>query len=395
MADQAKRLREQHFEGKPHKVDREAGIIHDVRILGSESRNGYRYAPQAIKEAATKYEGLGAYIDHSYSEEGGGERKFNDLFGRFENVRHTDTEARGDLHFLKSHALAERVCEAAERFPQNFGCSHEAYWGQRSSIGGETVIESISSVSSVDIVTSPATNNGLFESHRERPDMSTKTPVKTSIRKLLEAAGDKGKKTLKRLLEADPGMAGVAAPAMLDNTELESPAEDASPEDMMEQARNAQVVAILDDDSMDVPAKLAAIGAILTAHGDIQAAVGGDTGTTDTTPPADKAVAESLRKLQSENAKLKADALLRESQASARKLLVEAEVEPTDELVEAVALLPTEDKRKKLIESYPKAGTYGTLIGQRPDVSPPLRESTAVGNFSDEAKEFKKRYGIE
>ena len=386
------KLREQTFAATPHKVDRDKGIIHGVKILGNVSRNGYSYSANAIQEAAKCYEGLGCYIDHSYDESKGGERAFGDLFGRFESVTCNQTEARGDLHFLKSHAYADRICEAAERFPESFGMSHEAYSPGPSLVNGEQVIESIRHVSSIDIVTSPATNKGLFESIQttpKEPVVTTKTPVKTSIRKLLEAAGPKGVKVLTRLREGDPSGIGLAGPSMLDAPlEVETPAEDASPEDMMEQARDAQVIAVLNDKKLDVPAKLKAIEALLTAHGDIQTALSGG-GDTTTPPPGDTPVSESV-KFQARIAELEKLNTLRESREEARKLLKAAEVDDSEIIVEAVALLES-TKRPAFIEALPKRPAYSGF-GQRPETSAPFRESApAVGSFAEEAAAFAKR----
>src|SRR5262245_2140459 len=108
-----------------HKVDREAGIIRAVKILGRESRNGRSYSDEALTQAVRLYEGLGVNIDHPQSK-AVADRKFADGFGYLRNVRRQDDGVYGDLVFLKSHVLAEQICEAAERMPQQFGLSHHA-----------------------------------------------------------------------------------------------------------------------------------------------------------------------------------------------------------------------------------------------------------------------------
>jgi len=410
MAKKNIQLREMSYAPAALKVDRDAGVIRGVRIIGAESLNGRTYSPQAIRDAAKHYEGVSCNIDHSSDNRdangGSSERSIRDFFGNFREVTCTDTEATGDLHYLKSHPLAEQICEAAERMPNNFGLSHVATGVAEEVSEGRIVVESISEVSSVDLVTRPATNKGLFESiqiDQKKSKIGEKpmAKVKTTPRKLLESAGEKGKAIAAKIVarcekftEADPLMAGVADPMAMDSQmEMESPAEDASPEELMKQARNAQIIAIADNDSMDDAAKLSAIQAILEAHGAIKTAVSGG----DAPPPAagDAPVAESV--------KLKARITQLEGEQSVRKLLEAADVAATDELVEAVAMMPA-GKRAKLIESFPKRkadkGGDGDSngLGDRPEHSFPLEESidgTPVSERNKPAKgseEMRKRY---
>src|SRR5690606_32058205 len=45
------------------RVDRAAGVIRGVKILGTTSRNGRTYTDAALEQAAKLYEGLGVNID--------------------------------------------------------------------------------------------------------------------------------------------------------------------------------------------------------------------------------------------------------------------------------------------------------------------------------------------
>ncbi len=144
------------------RVDREAGVIRGVKILGPSSRNGRVYTPRALKQAADIYEGVDVNIDHPDLGRPESERKFADGFGYLTRVVLKDDGVYGDLVYLKSHALAEQVCEAAERMPHQFGLSHNAE-GIVAARDGQTIVEEIISVRSVDIVRHPATSRGLFE----------------------------------------------------------------------------------------------------------------------------------------------------------------------------------------------------------------------------------------
>ncbi|MEX2138592.1 MAG: hypothetical protein WD894_04985 [Pirellulales bacterium] len=155
--------------GPTGRIDREAGVIHGVRVLGFRSKNsgGSReYSREAMKDAVARrlYEGVEVNIDHPTKNDINGNRPFMDVFGELRNVRFE--ESRGlvaDLHYVKSHPLAESVLERAERFPERFGLSHHAY-GNAVRRGDREIVEELHEVKSVDLVRNPASTNGLFES---------------------------------------------------------------------------------------------------------------------------------------------------------------------------------------------------------------------------------------
>lgn len=166
------------------KVDREAGVIYDVRIAGLDSKNGRTYTPEAYKKSLKLYEGKPCNVNHVKE---GEQVAAEDRFGIWRDVRWADNPPGpiANLHFIKSHPLAERVCEAAERKDLScaYGMSHNAYAGDtRPGTDGNLIIESIAEVKSVDLVADPATVNGLFESQGHKP------MKKASIKALVEAA---------------------------------------------------------------------------------------------------------------------------------------------------------------------------------------------------------------
>lgn len=160
------------------RVDRDAGVIHGVKVLGLESANGRRYTPEAVRQAARLYEGVPVNIDHPSDGQGAAARECDARFGQLRNVQVRADGLYADLHYLKAHPLAERICEAAERMPDAFGLSHNAE-GRGEQEDGVLVIREIADVHSVDLVSDPATTQGLFE-HR--------TTMKTTLRKLIEAS---------------------------------------------------------------------------------------------------------------------------------------------------------------------------------------------------------------
>lgn len=160
-------LYEQNAFREAPQIDRENGVIRNVKILGTVSRNGRTYIPEALKAAVPKYEKKVVNINHM-REDSESNRQVQDGFGRLENVVVKNDELFGDLQFLKSHPIAERVCEAAERMPEQFGLSHNA----QGTMEGKKVV-SIDHVYSVDLVRYPATVNSLFESQKELKEIDS------------------------------------------------------------------------------------------------------------------------------------------------------------------------------------------------------------------------------
>lgn len=145
-------------------VDPAAGRIAGVKLLGEVSRNGRRYAVEAMRESVRQYEGAPIFADHAKSADG---RSIRDLLGAVRNPRYDESKRAvyGDLELLKSHPAAAAVFEAAQRMPERFGMSHVVEGVTEAANGGaEQVVTKIARVRSVDVVTDPATTRGLYES---------------------------------------------------------------------------------------------------------------------------------------------------------------------------------------------------------------------------------------
>ena len=148
-------------------IDKDAGIIRNVKILGFISKNGRTYTPQAIKEAVPLYEGVPVNADHGDTKT---PRSIHDRLGRIINVHFVEGEGLfGDFEFFKTHPLSSRIIEAAERLPESMGFSHYADGQVRKNKGIEEVYK-ITNVKSVDLVSDPATCNSLSETTMEDKD---------------------------------------------------------------------------------------------------------------------------------------------------------------------------------------------------------------------------------
>jgi hypothetical protein len=160
------------------RVDRQAGVIRGVKILGLRSRNGRLYLPQALAGAVPLYEEAKVNVNHP---KGAPHvpRDYQDRIGAIRHVRLVPGEGLfADLYFNPKHALAEQLVWDAEHAPENVGFSHNVQ-AQTVRRGDELVVEAITQVHSVDLVADPATTRGLYESAAERcpapgdPDAAT------------------------------------------------------------------------------------------------------------------------------------------------------------------------------------------------------------------------------
>ncbi len=197
-------LREDIARGHVDRVDRAAGVIYGVKVVGAESGNthgmagatkGTRYTPEALQRAIGLYENAHVYANHPPRSQPLAERKIGEKMGWLKNVRIKEGELYADLHVLLSHEDAPAVLEAAERNPELFGMSHNAN-GRGEVKDGWFVIHEIPEVKSVDVVSDPATNSSLFESR------SHMKPVKSILEaKVLPKLRKAAAKRLKALLE--------------------------------------------------------------------------------------------------------------------------------------------------------------------------------------------------
>jgi len=144
------------------RVDRSAGVIRGVKLLGLASRNGRRYREDALIEAVGLYEGAKVNINHPKGHPLS-PRDYQDRLGVVRGVQFRTGEGLfGDLHFNPKHALSEQLVWDAEHAPQNVGMSHNVL-ARTTRNGDETVVEAITKVQSIDLVADPATTSGLYE----------------------------------------------------------------------------------------------------------------------------------------------------------------------------------------------------------------------------------------
>ncbi|QDU55783.1 hypothetical protein [Aeoliella mucimassa] len=143
------------------KVDEAAGMLYAAKLLGEHSKNGRRYPRRTREGAVGMYAGKKIYLDHAGV--ASGERSYDRWVGTITRAYNRADGIYGDVKLRKKSPHYESIIEAATDFSNQFGFSHVADGSTRFEDGIE-VVESISDVFSVDIVTDPAHGGGLFES---------------------------------------------------------------------------------------------------------------------------------------------------------------------------------------------------------------------------------------
>lgn len=245
------RLQERVLNGvSVEKIDKDAGVIRDVRLLGVDSRNNRVYEPAAKQRARELYEGCPVRIDHKPE---ANVRAVIDDIGWIENAREVEDGVIGDFHVLKSHPYCELIFEKALRSPEKFGFSHDADGYVEVGDDGVEHVVDLFMVESLDLVTKPATTKSLFEEVRIMPRVEKKK-IRTAI--MRAPKGTPGKSKLMEMIDNDAT-----------NGEFEV-ASDATPAVELEAALKATLMTILDNAELDAEAKIDLIKELLAGPGE-------------------------------------------------------------------------------------------------------------------------------
>lgn len=287
--------------GAAMRVDREAGVIHEVKVLGWKSLNGREYDPAGVDAAI--YEGKRVNAGHA---RGQGDRDPRDTYAYLEGLaKRPDGLYAARLRLLHPKGdFEQRVLSAAENAPHLYGLSHTARGREKAGSGGK-VIESVESVESVDLVCDPATVSGLHESRNQ--------PVKSKVKDLIESLKAARPGYSRALLEV--AEAGIMGP----DATMDAPADAAAPDEPADhkQALMDALKALCDEaDTLDEGELLKKFKAILKL-------IKGDKGGGSDEPAA----TEESRRLKTENARLLAEKLVRKAANRADVTLSEALIE--------------------------------------------------------------------
>lgn len=143
-------------------VDEGNSVVRGVKVIGFKSKNRRTYTTESLRNAVSLYEGVTVFLDHPQKPNDA--RSVTEQFGNIRNARFVEGKGVfGDLHYNPAHSYAAPFVWEAKNNPGQVGLSHNAsVRGKR--LPGETVIESITGVRSVDLVADAATTRSLFES---------------------------------------------------------------------------------------------------------------------------------------------------------------------------------------------------------------------------------------
>jgi len=145
------------------KFERDSFTIKNVALLGPESSNKRRYTEKCLREAIPLFENVKAFVDHpSTEEQKTGRRSVRNLAGKYTNARLEDGRVKADAKLLPNEN-GKLYMDIAENLPDIAGNSQNArgLWHKKDGI---QIVEQITFIDSVDLVASPATTHGIFES---------------------------------------------------------------------------------------------------------------------------------------------------------------------------------------------------------------------------------------
>ena len=175
-------------------IDAQTGIIRGVSLITKGPALGHGVmiddkTLQQVKSAAEQYSGgLKVKLDHS----GGA----GDIVGYIDTLRIEGEKLLGDLHLLESSVHRAYILEIAERIPDTFGLSIAFSGPSEKSADKLTTLQRCSEIYSVDLVSEPAANAGLFarklkqlqsvESEQPPAEIEIELPMNDDLKKAIE-----------------------------------------------------------------------------------------------------------------------------------------------------------------------------------------------------------------
>lgn len=156
--------------------DIDTGIIRKVKLLGLTSKNGRNYNTEGVRKTAkAALEGARVYVDHP--EKPGDVRSYKEAFGFTDSVEYVEGKGwYGNVKFNPNHPQANQFIWDVKHNPTGLGMSINARIRQsaKRDPSGRFAVEAIEACRSVDLVTRPATADGIFEHEDSEPTQMTK-----------------------------------------------------------------------------------------------------------------------------------------------------------------------------------------------------------------------------
>jgi hypothetical protein len=161
--DLAERFEQSPLRKADVRIDRDAGLLIGVRVMGIKSAHGYEYSLDAQRAACPRYEQMPVGLDHDYN---GGPMTVEAAWGTLCNPRVDERGTVADLRYLKTHLRTEQVLEDAERDVGLFSLSAVTTRVVEQPKG---TVKSFSPLR-VDLVVRGATTKRLFEQENAKLD---------------------------------------------------------------------------------------------------------------------------------------------------------------------------------------------------------------------------------
>lgn len=191
------------------KVDRQAGLVHGVKLLGPVSKNGNDYTKESLDDACQLYEGVDVYDGHHT-------RRYSDHVATVIKPYRSGDGVYGTLKLRPKHVLYEQVLDDAEHDPGNLALSHEVLDGnyEFTMVGNRRRIDRIHKVDAFAIVKQGGTNKSLVEELDVSKEIKNLEDLKTAYpdlfeeyRKGLEVEQRDSEKVARMVIERDKAVA--------------------------------------------------------------------------------------------------------------------------------------------------------------------------------------------
>lgn len=134
-------------------------LVENVALAGPQSRNGYQYTEEALRQAVDLYNGKPVFLDHAGAGRSPLHRSTRDLVGSIIQPRYEAGRLRGDIRVVDTESGRTFLALVEAQTP-GVGMSHVVL-AERSADGQR--VERIQQVLSVDVVVNPATTSTFQE----------------------------------------------------------------------------------------------------------------------------------------------------------------------------------------------------------------------------------------
>lgn len=187
---------------------RETGILRDVQIMGFESKNGYFYEPEAIRENRSRFEGMTIGLDHDYKL---GPLTLENTWGTMRDV--VESGRRGNLHFNREHGRTKEILEDIERGTRPVALSPVCGNCLEQTVEGKRRVTKFEATR-LDVVVGAATNKTMF--NQAEPETPLPPPADPRLEQAL-ASIEKLEAKLKKLETTAPATVATTVERMEQN----------------------------------------------------------------------------------------------------------------------------------------------------------------------------------